>query len=44
MDAYETIADGLAAGMETVGKLYDTQDILSRNRCPMLWADILRPL
>ena len=26
MDAYETIMDGLAAGMETVGKLYDTQE------------------
>ena len=26
MDAYEAIMDGLAAGMETVGKLYDTQE------------------
>jgi len=26
MDAYEAIMDGLAAGMETVGKLYDSQE------------------
>ena len=26
MDAYETIMEGLAAGMETVGELFDTQE------------------
>jgi methylmalonyl-CoA mutase cobalamin-binding domain/chain len=48
MDAYEAIMDGLAAGMETVGKLYDCQEYF----VPEVWMcsdalykglDILRP-
>ena len=48
MDAYETIMDGLAAGMETVGKLYDTQEyfvpeILMCSDALYRGLDVLKP-
>ncbi len=48
MDAYEAIMDGLAAGMETVGKLYDTQEyfvpeVLMCSDALYRGLDILRP-
>ena len=48
MDPYEAIMDGLAAGMETVGKLYDTQEyfvpeVLMCSDALYRGLDILRP-
>ena len=48
MDAYETIMDGLAAGMETVGKLYDSQEyfvpeILMCSDALYKGLDVLKP-
>jgi corrinoid protein of di/trimethylamine methyltransferase len=48
MDAYEAIMDGLAAGMETVGKLYDTQEyfvpeILMCSDALYRGLDVLKP-
>jgi corrinoid protein of di/trimethylamine methyltransferase len=48
MDAYEAIMDGLAAGMETVGKLYDTQEyfvpeVLMCSDALYRGLDILKP-
>ena len=48
IDAYEAIMDGLAAGMETVGKLYDTQEyfvpeVLMCSDALYRGLDILRP-
>ena len=47
-DAYEMIMDGLAAGMETVGKLYDTQEyfvpeVLMCSDALYRGLDILKP-
>jgi len=47
-DAYEMIMDGLAAGMETVGKLYDTQEyfvpeVLMCSDALYKGLDILKP-
>ena len=48
VDAYEAIMDGLAAGMETVGKLYDTQEyfvpeVLMCSDALYRGLDILKP-
>ena len=48
IDAYEAIMDGLAAGMETVGKLYDTQEyfvpeVLMCSDALYKGLDILKP-
>ncbi len=48
MDAYEAIMDGLAAGMETVGRLYDTQEyfvpeILMCSDALYRGLDVLKP-
>jgi len=48
MDPYEAIMDGLAAGMETVGRLYDTQEyfvpeVLMCSDALYRGLDILRP-
>ncbi|MFH1490078.1 MAG: corrinoid protein, partial [Pseudomonadota bacterium] len=48
MDAYEAIMDGLAAGMETVGRLYDTQEyfvpeVLMCSDALYRGLDILKP-
>jgi corrinoid protein of di/trimethylamine methyltransferase len=48
MDAYEAIMDGLAAGMETVGGLYDTQEyfvpeVLMCSDALYRGLDILKP-
>ena len=48
MDAYEAIMDGLAAGMETVGKLYDSQEyfvpeVLMCSDALYQGLDILKP-
>jgi corrinoid protein of di/trimethylamine methyltransferase len=48
MDAYEAIMDGLAAGMETVGKLYDSQEyfvpeVLMCSDALYKGLDILKP-
>jgi len=48
MDAYEAIMEGLAAGMETVGKLYDSQEyfvpeVLMCSDALYKGLDILRP-
>lgn len=48
MDAYEAIMNGLAAGMETVGKLYDSQEyfvpeVLMCSDALYKGLDILRP-
>ena len=48
VDAYEAIMDGLAAGMETVGKLYDTQEyfvpeVLMCSDALYQGLDILKP-
>jgi len=48
VDAYEAIMDGLAAGMETVGKLYDSQEyfvpeVLMCSDALYRGLDILKP-
>lgn len=48
IDAYEAIMDGLAAGMETVGKLYDSQEyfvpeVLMCSDALYRGLDILKP-
>ena len=48
LDAYEAIMDGLAAGMETVGQLYDTQEyfvpeVLMCSDALYRGLDILKP-
>ena len=48
IDAYEAIMEGLAAGMETVGKLYDSQEyfvpeVLMCSDALYLGLDILKP-
>ena len=48
IDAYEAIMDGLAAGMETVGKLYDSQEyfvpeVLMCSDALYKGLDILKP-
>lgn len=48
VDAYEAIMDGLAAGMETVGKLYDSQEyfvpeVLMCSDALYSGLDILKP-